>query len=616
MFPTVHGIVSQGGVAEVQPDLPDELTPSENNPLIPSGTWGFGSVVKDGGTYYAFLHGTDDRIYLYTASERDGPFTLHTEVLRASQGWENGAVGVPYAWKDGDTWYMLYRGGIAGILDQTGLATASSPAGPWTKHAGNPVIPGSVTNGWGSNHDGKAETTGPIKIDDTYYVIVETGLSTGSHDRRSGIFTSTDLVNWSPVDGNPLFQGGRFCGFIFQYSGLYWLITPHYTNIGAGENETEFELYRCPRPTFRPDEREFVGVLYAAADRETGWDSADMDTPCVLTQDVERVVTDELLIYYAGKGDDGTWGMGLLESGDPEHALGVLKGIAVMHIGADDWNAGTTTGSLTVTGRDPLIAQEVFTDTGGGLGTTQRVGNTFKVNETVRGISIEQYVHVKNTADATKDFIMRLYDQDISGQAPIDGPMPIATARAAPITTSGWVRFDFPDAVVEADTTYSFTLGTVAAMSPEPYDNRGSSANPYPDGSYLFWSNFNEYRINAAWDVAFRVAPHGSGVGGAGTFESAEIDLSPAGTASGVTRISWAADEPEDTSITVEVALSTDGGNSWGSWTPVSNGGTIPGIASSADLTDYRLKYKATLASTAPGKTPVLRRVLIEVQGS
>ena len=102
------------------------------NPVIPNG---FGSTFYDSDTgiyhnfvsYGTILHYTSPDGINWTAD------TAHNPVLTPTQTWEGDNVGVPMAWKEGGTWYMLYRAGSPNVI---GLAT-STDAVNWT-HSGKP----------------------------------------------------------------------------------------------------------------------------------------------------------------------------------------------------------------------------------------------------------------------------------------------------------------------------------------------------------------------------------------------------------------------------------------------------------------------------------------------
>lgn len=92
-----------------------------------------------------------------------------------------------------------------------------------------------------------------------------------------------------------------------------------------------------------------------------------------------------------------------------------------------------------------------------------------------------------------------------------------------------------------------------------------------------------------------------------GTWTSQPIDLSSVGQAA-ASVISWQADTPPGTSITVEVSL--DGGQTW---QPCANGSEIPGILPGMDLSGKHLLVRATLSTSDTAVTPVLHSLTVEV---
>lgn len=83
------------------------------------------------------------------------------------------------------------------------------------------------------------------------------------------------------------------------------------------------------------------------------------------------------------------------------------------------------------------------------------------------------------------------------------------------------------------------------------------------------------------------------------------VDISGADP-SGGTKIEWTATTPTGTTLEVEAAVSTDGGSNYGEYQTCTNGGSIPGITSSTDLSNARLKIKETLNTTDTSITPQL----------
>lgn len=135
--------------------------------------WG-GNVIEHAGTYYmlgnkwidtdgfsGWVH--DNRIYIGSSANKLGPFSLVTEVsVLRSQAWAADMVTNPNIIKIGATYYLYYVGtnytvrsypvlnSQARNRQKIGVASASSPAGPWTPSANNPILSPSVSD-WDQN---------------------------------------------------------------------------------------------------------------------------------------------------------------------------------------------------------------------------------------------------------------------------------------------------------------------------------------------------------------------------------------------------------------------------------------------------------------------------------
>lgn len=103
-------------------------------------------------------------------------------------------------------------------------------------------------------------------------------------------------------------------------------------------------------------------------------------------------------------------------------------------------------------------------------------------------------------------------------------------------------------------------------------------------------------------------------VGKGGARKSLPLDLSSVGTVK-TSEISWQATEPTDTSLKVETSLSTDSGETWGAWQQATNGGSIPGIVPDMDLSNAKLKTRATLETEDTSVTPALNNLTINLTG-
>ncbi len=158
-------------------------------------------IVKDGGVYYMYAEdeyvgdGNGAFIDLYTSTNKIDWARYGTVIAPSGSGWEGSDVGTPTAWKEANTWYMLYEGLGSGIAGQVGLAT-SSDGKNWTRYANNPVL----SNPIGTNLDIAIDSI--IKINGVYYAYGHYDI--GGHNWMGGMFTSTNLTTWTAYAGNPI----------------------------------------------------------------------------------------------------------------------------------------------------------------------------------------------------------------------------------------------------------------------------------------------------------------------------------------------------------------------------------------------------------------------------
>lgn len=157
------------------------------------------TIVKNGDTYYMYAEneftgdGNGATIDLYTSTDKVN-WTRYGVVLAPSIGWEANDVETPTVWKEGNKWFMLYEG-FGNGAGKVGLAT-SSDGKNWTRFAGNPVLSNFV------NPVLDIAIDSIIKQRNVYYAYghYDTGVSIWA----GGLFTSTDLINWSAYPGNPV----------------------------------------------------------------------------------------------------------------------------------------------------------------------------------------------------------------------------------------------------------------------------------------------------------------------------------------------------------------------------------------------------------------------------
>ena len=108
-----------------------------------------------------------------------------------------------------------------------------------------------------------------------------------------------------------------------------------------------------------------------------------------------------------------------------------------------------------------------------------------------------------------------------------------------------------------------------------------------------------------------------SGYHPSGQWVSPMIDLSGVGRA-GSSSFSWENNSlPSGTTVTPFVRFSSDGGQTWGDWTEVTeNGGAIPEIALGDDLSNVYFQYRMDLATDDIELTPEVDRVDAAIQSA
>jgi hypothetical protein len=160
------------------------------------------------GTYHMWCENnttvSEPLIAYFTSSDGISWSLQDSNVIALGSGgsWDDYFVASPIVWEEGGTWYMLYEGDASAgsTSGQVGLATASDPAGPWSKDAGNPVFAVGTGGSW---YDEAVVSDGFLKIGSNYY------MSFHGYDGsiwRGGIVTATDPAGpWSLIyDDLPL----------------------------------------------------------------------------------------------------------------------------------------------------------------------------------------------------------------------------------------------------------------------------------------------------------------------------------------------------------------------------------------------------------------------------
>lgn len=156
------------------------------------------SVVLNNGVYYMTYCGYDGavaRIHLATATNPAGPWTKQGVVLSPDQAYEDNFLYNSSLMYDGQ-WKMWYTAGkiasAGGEPEFIAYATASNPAGPWTKFSGNPIVSSMGDGGWLNIGVGGPNV---IKKNNTYYMTILGWQN--DYPSRGGRLTSTNGTTWT-----------------------------------------------------------------------------------------------------------------------------------------------------------------------------------------------------------------------------------------------------------------------------------------------------------------------------------------------------------------------------------------------------------------------------------
>ena len=183
--------------------------PGPNPILVPSATgWDSGVIeasdaFKDHDTYYLYYHGTEHSYQLGVASAEHplGPWTKcdKNPILKVGpkDAWDSVHVACAFVLKEKtDQYSMWYSGYGKSQKWGIGLATASHPLGPWTKHAENPIM----------DHFGYVG--GVVKHQGQYYLYTAHPIgSTGAgYSPMSLAIAERAQGPYEPYEGNPVLQ--------------------------------------------------------------------------------------------------------------------------------------------------------------------------------------------------------------------------------------------------------------------------------------------------------------------------------------------------------------------------------------------------------------------------
>lgn len=259
-----------------QPPFEDLIQIPGPNPILTCGgpgEWDEGCIEAadifcDHGTYYLFYHarGADAerwpgsyRLGVATASHPLGPWTKHpgNPILELGEAgaWDSQGVACGCLLKEGVDRYYLWYSGLSEEGWSIGLAAATHPLGPWTKHPNNPVLPGFGYVG------GVVRVSGEYRLY-SEHPIGRTGpdygpLSMARAPEPEGPWTPHDEPVLVPGDWGAWDDGGYNEAKVLYHEGLYHVFYGgaklHPTRIRSEESigyawsEDGFRFHKHPR---------------------------------------------------------------------------------------------------------------------------------------------------------------------------------------------------------------------------------------------------------------------------------------------------------------------------------------------------------------------------------
>ena len=169
------------------------------------------NLYKEGDTWYLFYvgkDGTKNAVGYATTSDTNFPTgwvdqTTSEPLLTPTKSWEGSIIEAITVWKLGDTYYMLYSGGVS--PQQPGLATAENISGPWTRYGSDGRVD-HASETWSSYSWGQydilkqgAESwrSGEHWNDNKYHIIFQGRHSSSSESWSIGLASSENLINYT-----------------------------------------------------------------------------------------------------------------------------------------------------------------------------------------------------------------------------------------------------------------------------------------------------------------------------------------------------------------------------------------------------------------------------------
>jgi predicted GH43/DUF377 family glycosyl hydrolase len=162
------------------------------------------SVLYDAGTYdlyYTGLNSGGTRSIGFASTPQlavtklpdNSAWSSRSLVLAAGAGWDAGGASHPTVIKDGSTYVLYYTGYDSGNTTRIGRATSTSPGGPFTRDAGNPLL---TLGPVGSFDEQGVKDPVVAKLAGGDYRMLYTGVDANGIE-RVGYATSADGLTWT-----------------------------------------------------------------------------------------------------------------------------------------------------------------------------------------------------------------------------------------------------------------------------------------------------------------------------------------------------------------------------------------------------------------------------------
>ena len=208
-------------------------------------------IAYSSGTYYLYYNPSSAATQINVKSASDGvTFGSASTALSLGSGgsWEDSQIANAKIMLDGSTWRMYYEGRRSSTGWSTGMATASSAGGSWTKDVSNPVAQlssGTKTIAFGT----------VVKIGSNFYTWAwrtpPSGTSSINLPTDGYFWSSPDAVTWSQANSNISFlfrrtldeganvpSDGQVADFsVVEANGVSYLYyTATYSQAGTGQD--------------------------------------------------------------------------------------------------------------------------------------------------------------------------------------------------------------------------------------------------------------------------------------------------------------------------------------------------------------------------------------------